>query len=76
MSRHPRPCRAVMLRLMMAPPLTYEQFRTGLTFGAVRGMLFGRPYRRRRTVLGYWRQLKQEMYREYLRQWEASRVPF
>jgi hypothetical protein len=50
---------------------TYEEHRTGLTFGDVRRMMFdqvdpNRPgwYRqkRRRSVLGYWRELKMHLW--------------
>lgn len=54
--------------------LNYDEFRTGLTFGEVRKMLWVQStdpkdwrYKRRGTVLGMWRQIKQEMYAEYLR---------
>lgn len=49
------------------PP--YEDFRTGLNFKAVRDLLWSPSddpttwrYRRRRTVLGLWHQLKQQLY--------------
>jgi len=52
---------------------TYETFRTGLTFREVRRMLWvDNPdprtwrYARRRTVLGFWRQLKQQLWAQYL----------
>lgn len=51
---------------------TYEAFRTGLTFGQVRQMLWVQSsdpkdwrHKRRNTVLGLWRQIKLEMWREY-----------
>lgn len=54
--------------------MTYEQFRTGLTYRDVYRMLWSSSddpktwrYKRRRTVLGMWRQIKQEMWREYQR---------
>jgi hypothetical protein len=31
-------------------------------------------YKRRHTVLGTWRAIKQQLYAEYLERWEASRV--
>lgn len=53
-------------------PLTYEQFRTGLTFREVRRMLWVHSddprdwkYKRRRTVLGFWRQLKLQLWAQY-----------
>lgn len=52
--------------------ITYEQFRTGLTFGEVRRMLWiANPDRRtwrqksRGVVLGFWRQLKLAMWNEF-----------
>lgn len=53
--------------------MSYDQFRTGLTYRDVYGMVWERKYKRRGTVLGKWRQIKLEMYEEYLRR-EA--VPF
>lgn len=47
--------------------MTYDQFRTGLTFRDVYRMLWTRKYKRRRGVLGYWRQLKLEMWEEFQR---------
>jgi hypothetical protein len=51
----------------------YEEFRTGLTFGQVREMLWSPSsdpktwrYKRRRTVLGLWHQIKVELYARYL----------
>lgn len=58
------------------PPVrvSYERFRTNLTFGLVRKMLWvNNPdpttwrYKRRGSVLGFWRMLKQAMYQEYRR---------
>lgn len=51
------------------PPLTYDQFRTGYTFRDVYYMIYTRTHKRRRGVLGYWRELKQKMYAEYLREY-------
>lgn len=47
--------------------MTYAEFRTGLTYRDVYGMLWDRKYKRRRTVLGKWRQIKLEMWDEFLR---------
>lgn len=54
--------------------MTYDDFRTGLTFAEVRRMLWvSSPdpskwrYKRRNTVLGHWRALKLQMWREYER---------
>jgi hypothetical protein len=62
------------------PP--YEEFRTGLTFGAVRQMLWVHNddpktwrYKRRRTVLGFWHQLKQQLYAQLLDRIEAGEPP-
>lgn len=54
-------------------PLTYDEFRTGLTFREVRRMLWVNNddpatwrYKRRRTVLGFWHQLKLQLWNQYL----------
>lgn len=54
-------------------PIAYDDFRTGLTFREVRQMLWVHSddprdwkYKRRRTVLGMWRQLKLQLYAQYL----------
>ncbi len=47
--------------------MSYAEFRTGLMFRDVYHMLATRKYRRRHGVLGYWRQLKLEMWEEYQR---------
>jgi hypothetical protein len=51
----------------------YADLRTGLTFGDVRAMLWSKSkdsrewrYKRRRTVLGLWHQIKRSMWREHL----------
>jgi hypothetical protein len=53
--------------------LDYDRFRTGLSFAEIVGMLWvDSPdprdwrYKRRNTVLGFWRQLKLEMWAEHL----------
>ena len=53
--------------------LTYEKFRTGLTFKEVRNLYWvNNPdsdtwkYKRRHTVLGKWREIKQKMWIEHL----------
>ena len=51
-------------------PLEYHEFRTGLTYADVYHLIYGRRWKRRRGVLGYWRELKQKLYAEYLRQFE------
>jgi hypothetical protein len=54
-------------------PIEYAAFRTGITFADVRRMLWVGSddpsdwrYKRRHTVLGHWRAIKQQMYAEYL----------
>lgn len=47
------------------PMLDYAQFRTGLTFSDVYYMIYSRQYKRRRGVLGKWREIKLKMYSEY-----------
>jgi hypothetical protein len=49
------------------PDLTYDEFRTGLTYKQVYHMIWDRRWKRRRGVLGYWHQLKLEMFAEYQR---------
>ncbi len=44
------------------PPLTYDEFRTGLRYADVYHLIYGRKHKRRRGVLGYWRELKQKMF--------------
>lgn len=59
----------------------YDRFRTGLTFKAVKRMMFDNHedrsrwrYKRRRTVLGFWHDLKLQMWREHQRrELEAQR---
>lgn len=44
----------------------YDSFRTGLTFARVlREMRGSFRYRRRRSVLGFWHQLKLDMWHEF-----------
>jgi hypothetical protein len=54
--------------------MTYEDFRTGLTFRDVRQMLWVASsdsskwrHKRRNTVLGHWRAIKLAMWREHER---------
>lgn len=56
--------------------LSYHEFRTGLTYGEVYHMVWARRWKRRRGVLGYWRELKQRMYAEYLRTCFESRLKY
>ena len=67
--------------------LSYDQFRTGLTFADVRAMLWSYSDNpkdwpkgvSRHTVLGKWRQIKQDMYAEYLYYLEIEQeeeIPF
>lgn len=57
-------------------PIPYEDFRTGLTFEEVYYMLWNHPHKTRHTVLGKWRQIKLEMYAEYLQSLEPVDLPF
>jgi hypothetical protein len=73
-------CRRAASTTSSEVPLDYGDFRTGLTFADVKAMLWsGDPdpstwrYRRRHTVLGHWRQIKQQLYAEYLERWEQDR---
>jgi hypothetical protein len=52
--------------------VTYDEFRTGLTFAEVRRMLWVGSddprdwrYKRRHTVLGFWHQLKLQLWAQY-----------
>jgi hypothetical protein len=47
-------------------PIPYEKFRTGYTYLDVYHMIYNRKWKRRNGVLGFWRQLKRQMYDEYL----------
>ena len=47
-------------------PLNYKDFRTGLSFAEVYYMIWSRKWKRRKGVLGKWRQIKQAMYQHYL----------
>lgn len=57
-------------------PIPYSEFRTGLTFAEVRSMLWvdspdpkDWKYKRRGTVLGTWRAIKQQLYARYVEAW-------
>jgi len=61
----------------------YRQFRTGLTFADVREMLrgsekhrsrHGSPQDRRRTVLGFWHELKLQLYEQAV-DWGYGKEP-
>lgn len=69
-----RPARAIDCK-----EVNYSEFRTGLTYADVYMMLWSGSddaatwrYERRGTVLGKWRQIKQEMWAEYLRRLDES----
>ena len=51
--------------------MRYEDFRTGLTFAEVYYMIWSRKWKRRRGVLGKWHEIKQKMYKHYLKEWEV-----
>jgi len=61
--------------------ITYHEFRTGLDFAEVKTMFWSpNPdpstwrYKRRRTVLGKWHQIKQEMWAHHLENCEPVEV--
>lgn len=57
--------------------LSYDEFRTGLTYIEVYYIIYNRKWKRRNGVLGYWHELKMNMYREYLEQIGVmDEVPF
>ena len=60
----------------MAAPLTYNEFRTGLTYADVYNLIYHRAHKRRRGVLGAWRQLKQQMYAEYLHELQTPQAEY
>ena len=56
-------------------PVSYRDFRTGLQYRTVRGVVWSPDpdpatwrYKGRSAVLGLWRQFKQEMYAQYVGQ--------
>lgn len=53
-------------------PVSYEQFRTGLSYREVYHLIYGRQWKRRHGVLGKWRELKQAMYSEYVNDFARS----
>ena len=55
------------------PELTYDEFRTGLTYRQVYHLIWDRRWKRRRGVLGAWRQIKLEMWDEYQRRLAEER---
>lgn len=59
----------------MMAPLSYQQFRTGLTYREVYHMIYGRKWKRRHGVLGKWRELKLAMYRQYIESVFAGNGP-
>lgn len=56
--------------------MSYDAFRTGLTYRDVYRMLWDRRFKRRNTVLGFWHQIKVEMYEEFCRREASGGVPF
>lgn len=59
----------------------YDGFRTGLQYGEVRAMMYSSSddprewrYRRRHTVLGFWRQLKLQLWQQVLEAREVEEV--
>ena len=59
-------CARVAPSACASRPLSYAEFRTGLTYREVYHMIWGRKWKRRHGVLGYWRELKIAMYRQHL----------
>ena len=51
--------------------IPYGRFRTGLTYREVYYMLWPRHFKRRHTVLGKWREIKEAMYARYLAELEG-----
>lgn len=47
--------------------LTYGRFRTGMSYQDVYYLIWDRPHKRRRGVLGAWYQIKRRMWREHTR---------
>lgn len=48
--------------------ISYADFRTGLVYYDVYYMIYNRKYKRRNGVLGYWHQIKQQMWAEHVRE--------
>lgn len=46
--------------------ISYDDFRTGLRYVDVYYMIYNRQYKRRRGVLGYWHQIKLEMWADHI----------
>jgi hypothetical protein len=66
LERTPLRCSGATTRKKQKPPLSYADFRTGLTYREVYYMIWGRQYKRRHGVLGKWREIKLAMYHAYL----------
>lgn len=56
------------------PELSYDDFRTGLTYREVYHLIWDRRWKRRRGVLGAWREIKLGMYAEYQRRCDQARA--
>lgn len=48
--------------------VTYQKFRTGLTYPEVYMIVWDHPQKRRNTVLGRWREMKLGMWDEHIKQ--------
>lgn len=53
-------------------PVSYAEFRTGYTYREVYHMIYGRQWKRRHGVLGFWRELKLRLYDAYLQEFEQG----
>ena len=53
--------------------LTYEDFKTGFTYRDIYYMIYDRQWKRRNGVLGYWRQIKKEMFEQHIIECEKER---
>jgi hypothetical protein len=63
----------------MSEPVPYEKFKTGLTYQTVYEMLYTGSddpadwrYKGKSGVLGYWKELKTDMYKDYRRTFDPS----
>lgn len=58
--------------------MSYQEFRTGLTFATVRQMMFVGPdpstwrHKRRHSVLGFWHELKQQLWLSHMNDEEGG----
>lgn len=52
--------------------ITYDEFHTGYTYKDIYYLIYTRKYKRRNGVLGYWHQLKLEMWKKHVEECERK----